>query len=99
MAREFQSYYDRKVTEVTMGRDNKNEYYFLQGMGMDRTIYIEKHFIEAWGLWWVHWQKNTKERLQKHSMSPKVFVDKHLVSAEGEGFSRDTTGSLILLPK
>ena len=66
---------------------------------MDKTIRLEKHFIEAWGLWWVNWQKQTKERLQKHAMSPKVFVDKHLVSAEIEGFPRDSTGSLVLLPK
>ena len=72
---------------------------FYKGKGMDKTIYLEKHFIEAWGLWWVHWQKNTKERLQKHSMSPKVFVDKHLVSTEGESFPRDATASLVLLPK
>jgi hypothetical protein len=70
---------------------------------MDKTIRLEKHFIEAWGMWWVNWQKQTKERLQKHAMSPKVFVDKHLVSAEGEGFASDTTASsaitLVLLPK
>jgi hypothetical protein len=70
---------------------------------MDRTIYLDKHFIEAWGLWWVHWQKNTKERLQKHSMSPKVFVDKHLVGAESTNFLGDTTrnsvNTLVLLPK
>jgi hypothetical protein len=70
---------------------------------MDKTIILEKHFIEAWGLWWVNWQKQTKERLQKHAMSPKVFVDKHLVSAEGEGFARDSTrnsiNTLVLLPK
>ena len=76
---------------------------FSNTKGMDKTIYLDKPFIEAWGLWWVHWQKNTKERLQKHSMSPKVFVDTHLVSAEGESFPRDTTrnsvNTLVLLPK
>jgi len=72
---------------------------FHEDNGMDKTIYMEKHFIEAWGLWWVHWQKHTKERLQKHSMSPKVFVDKHLVGSEVEGFSRDATASLVLRPK
>jgi hypothetical protein len=76
---------------------------FSINIGMDKTIYMEKHFIEAWGLWWVHWQKNTKERLQKHSMSPKVFVDKHLVSTESESFSSNTTrnsvNTLVLLPK
>jgi hypothetical protein len=76
---------------------------FYISKGMDKTIYLEKHFIEAWGLWWVHWQKHTKERLQKHSMSPKVFVDKHLGSSHGEGFPSNTTPSsaitLVLLPK
>ena len=75
---------------------------FYISKGMDKTIYLEKHIIEAWGLWWVHWQKHTKERLQKHSMSPKVFVDKHLVSTEGESFSSDAATSsaitLVLLP-
>lgn len=76
---------------------------FSNSKGMDKTIYLDKQFIEAWGLWWVHWQKHTKERLQKHSMSPKVFVDKHLVSAESANFLRDTTrnsvNTLVLLPK
>jgi len=66
---------------------------------MDKTLKMKKHHIEAWGLWWNRWQKATKDRLQKHSMSPKVFMDKHLVGAEGEGFSRDTATSLVLLPK
>jgi hypothetical protein len=44
---------------------------------MDRTIRMEKHLIEAWGLWWIQWQKQTKERLQKHIMSPKAFVNEH----------------------
>jgi hypothetical protein len=76
---------------------------FYNSKGMDKTIRLENHIIEAWGLWWVHWQKNTKERLQKHSMSPKVFVDKHLVTTEGESFLSHPTASsaitLVLLPK
>jgi len=66
---------------------------------MDRTIKLDKHTIEAWGLWWAHWQATTKERLRKHGMSPKAYVDKHLVGSEGESFSRDATGSLALRPK
>ena len=66
---------------------------------MDKTIFMKQHHIEAWGLWWIRWQKQTKERLQKHSMSPKVFVDKHLVATESKGLSGDTTTSLVLLPK
>ena len=70
---------------------------------MDKTIFMKQHHIEAWGLWWIRWQKQTKERLQKHSMSPKVFVDKHLVATESKALSGDTTPSsavtLVLLPK
>jgi hypothetical protein len=66
---------------------------------MDRTIRIDKNFIEAWGVWWIQWQKHTKERLQKHSLSPKVFMDTHLVGSEDESFPTDTTGCLVLLPK
>ena len=70
--------------------------------GMDRTIKMEKHHVEAWGLWWVEWQKITKERLQKHGMSPKAFVDQHLVTSEEESFGGNTAGggrTLALLPK
>jgi hypothetical protein len=50
---------------------------------MDKTIQMEKHLIEAWGLWWVNWQKDTKSRLRKHKKSPKDFVDTHLSSPPG----------------
>jgi len=66
---------------------------------MDRTLQMEKHHVEAWGLWWAQWQSKTKERLQKQSLSPKAFVDQHLVSSEGKGLLRDTARSLILSPK
>jgi hypothetical protein len=66
---------------------------------MDKTITLESNHIEAWGLWWITWQKQTKERLRKHKMSPQAFVDKHLVSSESEGFRGDTTGGNTLLPK
>jgi hypothetical protein len=70
---------------------------------MDKTIQLEKHQIEAWGLWWIQWQKQTKERLLKHTKSPKVFLDTHLVSPQDESFSGNATSSsavtLVLLPK
>ena len=68
---------------------------------MDKIIQLDRHHIEAWGLWWVQWQKQTKERLQKQSMSPKSFVNTHLgsVGPQREGFSGNSATSLVLLPK
>jgi hypothetical protein len=66
---------------------------------MDKTIQMEKHIIEAWGLWWVEWQKQVKDRIKKQVMSPQAFVNEHLVSSEGKSFVRDTTTSLVLPPK
>jgi hypothetical protein len=70
---------------------------------MDRTLQMEKHHVEAWGLWWAQWQSKTKERLQKQSLSPKAFVDQHLVSSESKGLLANTTSSsvvtLVLSPK
>lgn len=31
---------------------------------MNRELVFEQHIIEAWGLWWVQWQKDTKDRLR-----------------------------------
>jgi hypothetical protein len=58
---------------------------------MDKTIQMEKHLIEGWGLWWAGWQKQTKERLRKHKMSPRAFVDTHLVDSSGS-VSSETKG-------
>jgi hypothetical protein len=55
---------------------------------MDKIIQMEKHHIEAWGLWWVQWQKQTKEELRKTLVSPK---SKDLLG--------NTTTSLVLPPK
>ena len=66
---------------------------------MNRTITLEKHTIEAWGLWWVQWQHQTKEKLRRHKMSPQVFVDEHLVCTQGKDSLRDTTAPLILPSK
>ena len=64
---------------------------------MNRTLEIEQHIIEAWGLWWIQWQKDTKERLQKISKSPQGFVNEHLT--ELKGLLGDSTGGLILPSK
>ena len=32
---------------------------------IDRTIVIEQHIIEAWGLWWIQSQKDQAARLRK----------------------------------
>jgi hypothetical protein len=43
---------------------------------------LERHIVEAWGLWWVQWQKAEKERLRRHTVSTqtrlKEFEEKHL---------------------
>lgn len=64
---------------------------------MDRTLEIDTHTIESWGLWWVQWQKDTKERLQKLGKSPQGFVNEHL--AEGKGLLSSTAGSNTNLTK
>lgn len=66
---------------------------------MSREIVLQRHQVEAWGLWWIQWQKELKERLRRHRMSPQAFVDKHLVGSEGESFSLNTTVSNTLPSK
>jgi hypothetical protein len=62
---------------------------------MDRTIVVEQHIIEGWGLWWTQWQNDMKARLRRQTMSPQArlerFSELHLVRPEGEGLSSDTT--------
>jgi hypothetical protein len=62
---------------------------------MDRTIVLDQHIIEAWGLWWAQWQKETKERLRRQAMSPQMrlnrFSELHLVAPKREGLSGDAT--------
>jgi hypothetical protein len=59
---------------------------------MDRTIVLDQHIIEAWGLWWAQWQNETKERLRRQAMSPQMrlnrFNELHLVGSR-EDASRD----------
>ncbi|NBP66089.1 MAG: hypothetical protein EBU66_15685 [Bacteroidetes bacterium] len=66
---------------------------------MDKSIQMEKHHIEAWGLWWIQWQKQTKERLLKHGKSPQKFIDTHLVSVQAENLIGNTTTGSVLSPK
>jgi hypothetical protein len=70
---------------------------------MDRELRLERHHIEAWGLWWIEWQKETKERLRRHTMSTQVrlkqFEEKHLVGSKSTKALGDTTASLVLPPK
>ena len=58
---------------------------------MDKIIQMEKHHIEAWGIWWVQWQQQKRQEL------------KDLVSSEGKGLLGNTTTSstvsLVLPPK
>jgi hypothetical protein len=72
---------------------------------MDKSIRMEKHLIEAWGLWWAQWQKQTKDKMKKHIMSPQAFVNEHLVneqplvSPKGESSLSSSTVGLVLPPK
>jgi hypothetical protein len=56
---------------------------------MDKIIQMEKHHIEAWGIWWVQWQKQKRQELR----------DKILVSAKSKDPTGNTTTRLVLPPK
>jgi hypothetical protein len=62
---------------------------------MDRTIQIPRPMIEAWGLWYTQWQKDTKERLRRQVMSPQMrlnrFNELHLSPGGITKPLRDTT--------
>lgn len=71
----------------------------------DPEIQMKKHIIEAWGLWYVQWQKEKKEQLRRHAMSTQVRLkefEKHLSVADcdlaSKGLLTDATGSLVLPP-
>jgi hypothetical protein len=59
----------------------------------ERVIVLEQHIIEGWGLWWVQWQKDTKERLRKSVNRTRVnhFSDLHLVGSESNNLLANTT--------
>lgn len=64
-------------------------------MPFDPSLNLETAKVEAWGLWWIQWQTQTKERLRRHMMSTqmrlKQFEEKHLL--KGEGLLGGTTTS------
>ena len=66
-------------------------------MPFDPAISLERGKVEAWGLWWIQWQIQTKERLRRHMMSTqmrlKQFEEKHLLKSEG--LLGDTTARSI----
>ena len=70
---------------------------------MDRELRLEKHHIEAWGLWWINWQNLTKERLRRHTMSTQVrlkqFEEKHLVSSKGSDRPADSITTPVKFTK
>jgi hypothetical protein len=57
---------------------------------MDKIIQMEKHHIEAWGIWWVQWQQQTRDKLREEAI---------LVRTKAKDSSRNTTTSLVLPPK
>ena len=66
-------------------------------MPFDPSLSLERGKVEAWGLWWIQWQTQTKERLRRHMMSTqmrlKQFEEKHLL--KGEGLLGDTAARSI----
>ena len=57
---------------------------------MDKIIQMEKHHIEAWGIWWVQWQQQTREKLREEAIS---------VRTKAKNPPRNTTTGLVLPPK
>ena len=65
----------------------------------EHTIVLEQHVIEAWGLWWVQWQKDTRVRLGKQCI-PKInrvnrvnrFAELHL-QPDSKCLGGDTTST------
>lgn len=68
-------------------------------MDNDRSIILEKHIVEAWGLWYLEWQATKKDIIKKQAQSPKEFINKHLVSTESKCLLGNTTSSLVLPSK
>ena len=89
---------------------SKNDFFNRLRPSMDRTLVIEQHSIEGWGLWWIRWQKDTKEQLLRYSMSQQVsmservnkFSELHLNSVGSEGKDlpcNSATQNLVLASK
>ena len=76
-----------------------------EAVAKERVIVLDQHIIEGWGLWWVQWQKDTKDRLRKSVNRTRVnhFSDLHLVGPKSNNLLANTTTSplvpLVLLTK
>jgi hypothetical protein len=57
---------------------------------MDKIIQMDKHHIEAWGLWWFEWQKQTKQGLQQQASS---------IRSKGKNLPGNSATRLVLPPK
>ena len=57
---------------------------------MDKIIQMDKHHIEAWGLWWFEWQKQTKQGLQQQGSS---------IRSKGKNLPGNSATRLVLPPK
>jgi hypothetical protein len=70
-------------------------------MDNDRTIILEKHILDAWGLWYLEWQATKKDIIKKQAQSPKEFINKlnQLVSIESSSPRGHTATSLVLPSK
>jgi hypothetical protein len=73
----------------------------MEQMPFDPSLNLERGKVEAWGLWWIQWQTQTKERLRRHMMSTqmrlKQFEEKHLL--KGEDLLGGAAASSLLSPK
>jgi hypothetical protein len=56
---------------------------------MDKIIQMEKHHIEAWGIWWIQWQQQMRQKLREEA----------LVRSKTKDLLRNTTTLLVLPPK
>jgi hypothetical protein len=70
-------------------------------MNSDRTIILETHIVDAWGLWYLEWQATKKDIIRKQTQSPKAFINKlnQLVSIESSSSHGRTAISLVLPSK
>jgi len=54
---------------------------------MDKIIQMEKHHIEAWGIWWVQWQEQKRQELRAS------------VGSKAKSLIGNTATQLVLPPK
>ena len=67
-------------------------------MSFDPKLALDKHYVEAWGLWWLEWQQHTKERLRRHTMSTqtrlKEFEARHLSATINTSANKSSVTSI-----